>query len=45
MLIATHRRAALTTLFLFLGGNLGALEIIERFDDHLYLVNQKMRDA
>ncbi|MEJ1411954.1 MAG: hypothetical protein RPU60_17430 [Candidatus Sedimenticola sp. (ex Thyasira tokunagai)] len=35
MLVSHHRRHALQTLFLFLGGTLGALEIVEDFDDEL----------
>lgn len=35
MLVSLHRRHALRTVFLFLGGTLGALEIVESFDDRL----------
>ncbi len=35
MIVTPHRRAALRTIFLFLGGTLGAVEIVEGFDDRL----------
>ncbi|MEJ1402559.1 MAG: hypothetical protein RPU61_03450 [Candidatus Sedimenticola sp. (ex Thyasira tokunagai)] len=35
MLVSHHRRRALHTVFAFLGSTLGALEIVENFDDLL----------
>jgi len=35
MLVRKKHRNALRTVFLFLGGTLGAMETVERFDDHL----------
>jgi len=35
MLVTARRRAALNTIFMFMGSTLGAMEILEAFDDAL----------
>ncbi len=35
MLVTPHRQRALWTVFLFMGATLGAMEIVEAFDDAL----------
>lgn len=35
MLVREKHRKALRTIFLFLGGTLGAMDIVEKFDDRM----------
>ncbi len=35
MIVSPHRYRAMYTVFWFLGGSLGAMEIVEAFDDRL----------